>query len=510
MTVPRSYRLLALGRDIARQRSDLLVALMLLGWTAWFWNGPLINDVGWQMWIGRRMSEGALLYRDILEINPPLWFWIGEALVRAGDFIQVRPAALLVAGLGAGALLALALIRSTGASAPDRMLLGLGLVSTLFLTAPFALGQREQWVVIATLPYVALQAARMEERRVSSGAVLAIALLAASGIALKHYFVALPLALELWLVVRRRTFSLRLEHGVLLLAGAAYIAAILLLTPDYIHVMVPMIATAYGGFDLPLLTLIANPFIFAVCGALGLLLLGRPSSMTQAAGVAAVAFALAFIVQAKNFSYQAVPALGFAIVSTLLAASRPDGRRPALLLLIVGACAAVPAWAGFGRIDRSAAQATADLAAGSRIMVLSSSGTVAWPLVEERGFEWNSPHMMLWMLGPHWRDMTDGTQQRDRQLLAHKIRREVARELACLPPDRLLVDRRYDVLLPGMGVLGWFRADPAFTVALKGYARRPDHNIIEVWERKAETGTPAASTACPSSTGSAASPVFRP
>ena len=508
MTVPRSYRLLALGRDIARQRSDLLVAFMLLGWTVWFWNGPLINDVGWQMWVGRRMSEGALLYRDILEINPPLWFWIGEALVRAGDFIQVRPAALLVAGLGAGALLALALIRSTGASAPDRMLLGLGLVSTLFLTAPFALGQREQWVVIATLPYVALQAARMEERRVSSGAVLAIALLAASGIALKHYFVALPVALELWLVVRRRTFSLRLEHGVLLLAGAAYIAAILLLTPDYIHVMVPMIATAYGKFAPSFLALIANPAMIAVGAAGGLVVLGRPNALGQAAGIAAAAFALAFIVQAKNFPYQAIPALGFAITAALLATRRPEGRRWALLAVVVGACTALPSWAGGSRFDQRTAQVTADLGPGSRIMVLSASGTVAWPLVEERGFRWSSPHMMLWMLAPTWQDELSGTRDPARHRLAIDIRHQVSRELLCQSPDRLIVDRLYDDLLPGRGVLGWFREDPVFAGALSNYERKPDRHQLAIWTRRA--GAPIAATPCPKLKGSAASPVFRP
>ena len=508
MTVPRSYRLLALGRDIARQRSDLLVALMLLGWTAWFWNGPLINDVGWQMWIGRRMSEGALLYRDILEINPPLWFWIGEALVRVGSATGIAPASLLVALIGGTALLALPLVRLASASRGDRLLLGIGLVLTLFLTAPFALGQREQYVLVSTLPYVALLAARLEGRHVPVGAVLAIALLAASGIALKHYFILLPLALELWLVVRRRAVSIRIEHAVMLLAGAAYLAAIPLLTPDYLRVMVPLIRTAYGGFDMPLIALIGNPAILVVGAAGGLLMLGRPGALAQAAGIAAATFAVAFIVQAKNFPYQAIPALGFAIGAALLAARRSESRRPALLLLIVIACAALPWWGGGGRSDQRAAEATADLPRGSPLMVLSSSGEAAWPLVEERRFTWNSPHMVLWMLAPFWQDELTGTSDRKRRQLAYRIRLQVARELACLPPARLLVDRRYDALLPRLGVLGWFRQEPAFAAALTAYERGPDSGHIEVWKRRADTRTTTAT--CPPIRASAASPVFRP
>ena len=54
----------------------------LLLWAVVFWSGPLVNDVGWQLWIGREMNRGASLYGDILEVNPPLWFWIGAGIER--------------------------------------------------------------------------------------------------------------------------------------------------------------------------------------------------------------------------------------------------------------------------------------------------------------------------------------------------------------------------------------------------------------------------------------------
>ena len=57
----------------------------LLLWAAVFWTGPLVNDVAWQLWIGRAMNGGASLYGDILEVNPPLWFWIGAGIERLGS-----------------------------------------------------------------------------------------------------------------------------------------------------------------------------------------------------------------------------------------------------------------------------------------------------------------------------------------------------------------------------------------------------------------------------------------
>src|SRR3546814_16942773 len=36
---------------------------------------PFTHDVVWQFWIAQKLFDGAVLYRDIWEINPPLWFW---------------------------------------------------------------------------------------------------------------------------------------------------------------------------------------------------------------------------------------------------------------------------------------------------------------------------------------------------------------------------------------------------------------------------------------------------
>ncbi len=62
-------------------------------------------------------------------------------------------------------------------------------------------GQREQLVLIATLPYAALIAARRAGRQVAPALALVIGAAAALGFALKHYFLIVPLLLELWLVL---------------------------------------------------------------------------------------------------------------------------------------------------------------------------------------------------------------------------------------------------------------------------------------------------------------------
>ena len=65
----------------------LLPAMVLLALvTALRAIGTVDSDVAWQLWIGQRMLAGADLYRDIIETNPPLWFWMALPVDRAAEY----------------------------------------------------------------------------------------------------------------------------------------------------------------------------------------------------------------------------------------------------------------------------------------------------------------------------------------------------------------------------------------------------------------------------------------
>lgn len=476
-------------------------AAALLGLAAWllcFRNGPLINDVGWQLWIGRRINEGAILYRDILEINPPLWFWFGALIQRAAVLLGVSGPGLLTTTFAAVAGLAVLLCRPLAAEPGKRAALGGALVLTLFLTSPFALGQREQFVFITALPWIALAAARAEGRRVPVGLAVAVGVTAAAGFALKHYFVLVPLALEAWLCWRRRKLEVRPELIAVATLASLYVGSILLLTPDYLRTMVPLISTAYGGFDRHPLLLIRQPPLFAALLVAGVLWFrpGKASALASAATVATGAFAAVYFIQAKGFEYHTVPVLGGALVSLFALLAKRDKPRRGGGLPMAGAalaCAlATPLLAGPARYDDAARAATAGLPPGSGITLLSSSGVAVWPLVQERGLVWRSPHMMLWMLAPAWSAAQEGESRPELQQLAARVRAQVASEINCTAPAMVLVDTRYDRLAGTGGVLGFFQREPDFVRAMRSYQRAPDAEYLQVWRRAAATAPPSA------------------
>jgi hypothetical protein len=470
---------------------ELWAVVGLAAWLALFWRGPLINDVGWQLWVARQLNAGSELYADILEVNPPLWFWMNAPVERVGEATGLGGLGTLLLAFAACAAVTIWLCSRLVEASRERALLYASLVATLFLTSPFALGQREQFAWIVAVPYLALIARRAEGRPVAAGLALAVGLWAASGFALKHYFALVPIALEAWLWWRTRRARIRPELVGLALAAAAYAVAVLLLTPEYLGTMVPLLRLAYGGYDEPLLAQLRQPALFAAAFAIVALTMRRlPVPMlAQAAAVAAGTFALIYLLQGKAFHYHAIPALGAALLALLVGfgcapLSRSGSASLVAAALALGAAAVTPLLAGPARFDHPARAVTASLPAGTPVVMISASGVAAWPTVYERELGWPSRHMTLWMLPSVWLAERDGDPSAELARLATRVRREVADEIACSGAPLVLVDSRYDAIVREGDLLAFMARDPAFARAMLEYGRASDAGYLRVYRRQ--------------------------
>ena len=483
-----------------RRGPELWAFLGVAAWLAVFWHGPLINDAGWSLWVGRQLNGGARLYVDILEVNPPLWFWINAAVQTAAEATGIGGLQMLLLFLGGCAGATIALCSRLVDGGRERALLYASLLATLFLTSPYALGQREQFVWIVVLPYVALIARRAERSPVGAGLAVAVGLWAAIGLALKHYFVLLPIALEAWLWWRSGRLRLRPELVALAVGAVVYGVAVLLLTPEYLTTMVPLLRLAYGGYDEPLLVQLQQPGLFVALFAIAAITLRRLKAppLAQAAAVAAGVFASVYLLQGKAFHYHAIPALGAGLLAVLIGfgtrGSR-DAKIPSVAAagLALAAVAVTPFAAGPARFDQPARAVTAALPKGSAIMMLSASGVAAWPTVEERKLGWPSRHMTLWMLPRVWQAEQAGGMTPELARLAARVRADAAREIACARPALVLVDSRNDTLVANGDLLAFMARDPAFVRAMQPYRRTADAGYLRVYRR---TGTGARQAQC--------------
>ena len=457
--------------------SPALAGLLgLLAWAAFFWSGPLVNDVAWQLWIGRQINGGATLYGDILEVNPPLWFWIGAGIERLSAVTGLAGERWLgLAFLGYAALSLLVTLRliedRRGQSAA-----ALALVASLFLTSPYAHLQREQFLLMAVLPYLALAARRAEGKEVPKGLAFAVGLVAAPGLALKHHFLIFPALVEAWLWWRRRRFDIRAEHVALAAAALLYAGAVLAFAPAYLGTMLPLLRASYHGYNPALWTLLIQPGIVVAMFALASALLGRGrlGALGEAAAVGTAAFVIVFIVQGKDFHYQAIPALGLALLTLfalLLAGGRGDGRGDGRLvaLLGLGVSLMVPLKSGGARHDEAFVQAVSGLGAGEGVAMLSASQALAWPAMYERDLAYRARTMGLWMVLSPWEAELERTGDKRMAALGIAVRRELAAEIACRRPGMVVADTRYNENAPGGDLLAWFAAEPRFRAAMAGY-----------------------------------------
>jgi len=429
---------------------DFVPAVTLVLLVALLAQRPPSGDVAWQLWIGRQLSGGARLYRDIIEINPPLWFWLAVPIVRAAAFLHISGTAMLVLFLGACAAVSLIFVRWL--EPRQWPFLGTAVALAFFVAGISATGQREQFTLIAVTPYVFLCARRASGDGVSPSLALAIGMWAAPGLCLKPYFAVVPLLLEAWLLSRRR-FALRPELAAMVAVAAVYAAAVVAICPDYWSVVVPLVRENYDAYKIPVtMLLLSVPVLVAAYGLLALWFMKPRSDEAKAFAVAGLAFLICYLLQAKGWRYQGLPAIGcFLMVSALALRQLPAAAFGALGLLY----ALATTNGQESHVYAPTMAATRDLKPGSSVLVLSAYADPAWPMVEVRGFRWTSPYMFLWM-------------GNNRQFLVNAATKDINRA-----PVRIMIDRRLNLL-----------AEKRVRIALAPYRRGPTYGRFDSFSQR--------------------------
>src|SRR5262249_23554986 len=256
------------------------------------------SDLAFLLYAGGRVLDGARMYRDVVEINPPLIVWLNVAIVGLARTLHLSNLLLyrLLTTLILGGLLLyvrriMLLYALTDAPLLRRYLQAL-LCIALFPLAGVDFGEREHLVIALHLPFVFLVVARARGRWVPDLEEACIGLLTGLGVALKPHFGLVWLALE-WL--RRRGAAPDRGHltpatAAVLTSLALYLVGIVAFTPEY-FVVAAVLGPAYARFlNDPFLHLVATapgaPLVFFAL--LALIALRRRLSQPLLPGVLAL------------------------------------------------------------------------------------------------------------------------------------------------------------------------------------------------------------------------------
>ena len=461
--------------------------------------GTVDSDVSWQLWIAHQLMGGARLYSDILETNPPLWFWMGMPVDRLALAAHLRSDHVLIITIGCLAFFSLAATNALlGSMSRHRRTLLLAYGALVLLAVPWLQsGQREQIVLIGTLPYAALIGARREGREVPAASALAIGAFAALGFALKHYFLIVPILLELWLLAceRGKWRPLRPETLGIALIGVLYAGAFLLFAPNYFSIALPLILLAYGVTGAERLIDLFQPAVLVALATIALLsaqprfFRSEKSGFAAALCIAAIGFAAAYFVQAKGWTYHAVPFAGCAALA--LAAFLLGGEKtPRIAALGAPALLFLPLWIAAEQefhepqSEIDVRQAVDGLNVGDSVGFIGSDPALGWNVTLQNGFRYPSRYNGFWMMRAVVKNEAMGSPDQRLSRLGRLVVRQTVDDFRCLPPRRIIIARPtpHGARAGEFDILAFFLRDPQFEELMASY-RPVGRTSVEAFER---------------------------
>jgi hypothetical protein len=475
------------------------LAALSLPWALLWLLPPPNHDVAALLVFTDRWLAGATLYRDLIDVNPPLVFMLYAVPAGLSRATGVPPA------LAFTLVFALFVVLVARLCWPRLLALGLGPVAAPVLAAlaPFAVaglgagmeGQREQLLLLAAMPWL-IDAARRAHGPVPARQAIPAALLAALGLCLKPHFLAMPLLVEGWLLLRRGRAALRDPvPWCFAIVPALYGLLIVLVFPAWLDTVLPLVLGAYATFGEHTAWDVLADRAFAPV----LLLLAAclaPARHCRAASVLAVAAIGAVIgaaAQAKGWPYHRLPAEMLTLLLAGLVAARWAAALPAAaarglaLGLLVAANAHVLAtregpWrAGeefFGTVPRTLNAAIRTHAAGQPVLALTPGVDPVYPALLAARAHQATRWMTLWPLQVAYAQgcAEGGQQYRPRAAMGvaeAAVFDGVVDDFLRTRPAMVLLDRFADIPAcdgRAFDFLEYFRRDPRFAAAFAGYA----------------------------------------
>lgn len=387
---------------------------------------PLNHDVGWWLHVVRSVVEGEEIYRDIIEINPPLYGWLVMIPLMIADLSGLPVPAVtqatfvlvcvVVVVLASRLLHEMVLDRVTAFSGGLIFAVGvLGLPGVDF-------GQREHLMLALVIPYLLLDAYRTEGAVVTRRVSIAVGVAAGIGFALKPHFGLIFLLLEGTLILLGRNRWARLQRAEFLtvvVLAAGYGVVILAAFPEYIELLWDS-RRLYSAFaDVSRHHLLVTPYSLLITGAvIGYIVARRRRSVVRSIVLRFVIFSVAAwivaMIQAKGWSYHFYPSYAAAVIAGLILAvdvliDRRGGgvRRTQMVAGLACAAIATIIWMRhdaslaareYQRLAIEDRSAIVQRAGAESFVVLSPIVSDGFPLANYAALEWTSPFSTLWWL----------------------------------------------------------------------------------------------------------------
>lgn len=308
------------------------ISLLLFGWEQQQ-TRYLNHDVGWLLEVATSMMEGKRLYTDLIEVNPPLIIYILTVPVILSEWLDIASIVMfrivMLLFIGAWGLITCYLSRRYLSS---RHIALPFILSTLFLyfntvIIPGDFGQREQFISILLIPFVINSMFLLRDGKTPLSILWRISIVSMTviAVAMKPYFLFVPLLLELLLFIHVRSVRmlLRWENVAIASLGLAYALLVAWIHPEYFNFIIPAANTVYFAYKstslIHVITADQIILIFILCLVYSLVYRDRDLKiMWTALFLASIAAYLGYILQGTNWFYHAIPFYFFSSLAIFL------------------------------------------------------------------------------------------------------------------------------------------------------------------------------------------------
>lgn len=472
------------GATVRGVGTGLVIALALL---VLFWGRLVNHDIAWFLIATREWLGGAQLYVDLVEVNPPLNFYLTVPSLMLADLFCISDTNghyLAMALLCLASLLwsSLILASTSGLSPARQAMFLLGAGAAVLLSSLNGIGQREQVLVLCFLPWALREAS---PHGVTTAEQTRAAAFAAIGMCLKPYFVVMPLAVTLLNCLQARSFRPILSPAniTFLIFGLAYVFLVWIVHPTYLFVIVGYGLEVYGAYGKPFAEVLTR--IAVALGPMTLLsvIVLRSKTMNRPALVfVALSWGglVSYFLQGTGFSYHKVPFLVFGMIACLLVLLQGTGERFSALVAAVaaGGMVLVGVHQGFYHNDAipEITETAGKLGEIDGLMTLSSHVYAGPPVAISLGTGWISSYPANWLVPGASNRLNQIDCKAEAQLcqkleeIAARNRRDNIADIAKARPDLLIVDRNSGYFdKPRFDWLGFMAADPDWAPVFADY-----------------------------------------
>ncbi|HYC25524.1 MAG TPA: hypothetical protein VEC58_05750, partial [Roseiarcus sp.] len=452
------------------------------------------SDTSWFLTVGEQALAGKAPYVDILEVNPPASILLYLPALAAARLMGASPEfmvdLLCFASIAASVMLAGAiairggLLRDGGVS-----ILAAYAAAALLVLPAHAFDERDHIAVIVGLPCLAALAARAGGGKVEMLLAVAAGLGAGVAVSIKPHFALLFAPNALYLARRAgwRAVLAAPEPYVALAVVGFYWAATVLWFPAFFHSAASLLRDIYVPSRLDLAALVADPLFFAWLGAIALVAITARRRLIEpliaVPTLASLGAMSGFLVQGKDFPYQAYPALALALIALGAAALGWRERRPGPLILgCVIAIILSPAYLSLARSDAhpELEQVVGSLAAHPKIIAIAGGGIgIGHPLTRRVDGLWVGRLCSLWITDLGSRALLrDGLDDADKA----RYRRYLSFDREALVAD-IVANKPDVVLVAGDQWKSWAFSHPDVAAALADYAPYGEADGVTVFAR---------------------------